>query len=263
MSPPISSAVKDRVIQLSKEGVYRDNIVKMLGTQGIRISAGSVSNIWKAYREQQQQRHDDSTAATLSSGGVFSGEKTGTEDTTANINSQPIASSPPPEVKAIPQKAVSDSIQQKEDTAAAGIPTEEDTITTVVAEDSEMQTDQIQEWDNSRLLQAIKADKQQRHEELLRIQQEKAELLELRRTQQEFYKVKQEFESRYHYAMPLMPMAEQLLRLGVDVDQVLAWKEAIHQCVESENIDLREAAYKVAQDLGFYRQFGGVRKVIE
>lgn len=65
MSPPISSTVKDRVIQLSKEGMYRDDIIKELGIQGIRISAGSVSNILKAHRQQQQQQqqhHGDSAA---------------------------------------------------------------------------------------------------------------------------------------------------------------------------------------------------------
>jgi hypothetical protein len=50
MSPPISSTVKERVIQLHLEGKGRNEIAEILNLSHIRISQGSVTNILRTYK---------------------------------------------------------------------------------------------------------------------------------------------------------------------------------------------------------------------
>jgi hypothetical protein len=47
MSPPISSTVKERVIQLHLEGKGRNEIAEILNSSHIRTSQGSATNAWK------------------------------------------------------------------------------------------------------------------------------------------------------------------------------------------------------------------------
>ena len=57
MSPPISSTVKDCVIQLHLEGKGRNEIAEILNLSHIRISQGSVTNILRAYKANTVQAH--------------------------------------------------------------------------------------------------------------------------------------------------------------------------------------------------------------
>ena len=50
MSPPISSTVKERVIQLYLQGKGRNEIAEILNLSHIRISQGSVTNILRTYK---------------------------------------------------------------------------------------------------------------------------------------------------------------------------------------------------------------------
>src|SRR5215467_3018628 len=50
MSPPISSTVKERVIQLHLEGKGRNEIAEILTRSHMRISQGSVTNILRRKR---------------------------------------------------------------------------------------------------------------------------------------------------------------------------------------------------------------------
>jgi hypothetical protein len=55
MSPPISSTVKERVIQLFLEGKGRNAIAEILNLSHIRISQGSVTKILRAYKANTGQ----------------------------------------------------------------------------------------------------------------------------------------------------------------------------------------------------------------
>src|SRR5215472_14672810 len=50
MSPPLSSTVKERVIQLHLEGKGRNQIAEILNLSHIRISQGSVTNILRTHK---------------------------------------------------------------------------------------------------------------------------------------------------------------------------------------------------------------------
>jgi hypothetical protein len=50
MSPPISSTVKERVVELHLEGKGRNEIAEILNLSHIRISQGSVTNILRTYK---------------------------------------------------------------------------------------------------------------------------------------------------------------------------------------------------------------------
>lgn len=70
-------------------------------------------------------------------------------------------------------------------------------------------------------------------------------------------------EVRIIEAEPLIPIARQLQDLGTNINQFLPWIETIHEKAETERMDLRAAAYSVAQDLRSYRQLVGLRKSID
>lgn len=53
MSPPISSSVKEKVIQLHLDGKGRNEIAEILNHSHIRISQGSVTNILNTWKREQ------------------------------------------------------------------------------------------------------------------------------------------------------------------------------------------------------------------
>lgn len=55
-------------------------------------------------------------------------------------------------------------------------------------------------------------------------------------------------------------MTKQFLELGIDFDEFLAFHAAIHECADMNRLDLKAAAWKLAQDLRTYRTVGGIEK---
>ena len=49
----------------------------------------------------------------------------------------------------------------------------------------------------------------------------------------------------------------------LEVEPFLPWLETIAEKAEAERIDQTTAAYRVASELRFYRQFSGIQKAIE
>jgi hypothetical protein len=70
-------------------------------------------------------------------------------------------------------------------------------------------------------------------------------------------------EAKVCQVEPLLPLARQLQDLGTDINQFLPWVETIHEKAETEKMDLRAAAYSVAQDLRSYRQVNSLQKSIQ
>jgi hypothetical protein len=65
MSPPISSTVKERVIQLFLEGKGRNEIAQTLNLSHVRISQGSVTNILRAYKSNTDKASTKATSPCL------------------------------------------------------------------------------------------------------------------------------------------------------------------------------------------------------
>jgi hypothetical protein len=62
---------------------------------------------------------------------------------------------------------------------------------------------------------------------------------------------------------PFLPVARRLQDLKMGLEEAIPWLETIVEKAESERIDEKTAAYRVAAELRFYRQFAGIQKAIE
>jgi hypothetical protein len=74
---------------------------------------------------------------------------------------------------------------------------------------------------------------------------------------------KRDLETKLIELEPLIPSARQLQGYGITLDLMFPYMETIHEKAEAEKIDIRSAAYGLAQDLRDYRQLGSLRKLIE
>jgi prefoldin subunit 5 len=70
-------------------------------------------------------------------------------------------------------------------------------------------------------------------------------------------------ENRLVELQPLIPSAKQLQAYGIDINQFLPWIETIHEKAEIEKIDIKLAAYNLAQELRLYRQLQGLQKSLQ
>ena len=93
-----------------------------------------------------------------------------------------------------------------------------------------------------------------------------ADIEDTKRLRQELDHDKQNLEARLDECREILPLAEQLLHLGINFDQAIAWIETIHECAEAEKIDYKAAAYRVLQDLAdlrLYRYLGSLQRNIQ
>ena len=266
MSPPLDSATKERVIEKHLEGLGRNEIARELG-----ISTGSVSNILKTYGkrgiantpvkevlesqvpETQAQAHVNDSIDIIQSSDLPLQEQ---KRPTANVGSVASNTSVVQGDFTVKIPHPTDPTDIASNNNMIGPPIDNDK-----RDKDQTQTQEI-DWDldlGRRLWARISEEKKLRHDELLQIQQKKTRLLELQKAQEEF-------ESRYHYLMPLIPMAKQLHDQGITMDLLIPWQECVYECAEAEKIDFGDAAYKVIQDLSDirqYRQLGSLEKSIQ
>ena len=57
-----------------------------------------------------------------------------------------------------------------------------------------------------------------------------------------------------------LPLAEQIMRLKVGIGELLAFHSAVCEKADMEKIPLDAAAYRIAEDIGYYRQLGGLKQ---
>jgi len=114
-----------------------------------------------------------------------------------------------------------------------------------------------------RILREIKQAKDKRHHELLLIERRRQKLEERRRSlERQRYELEVR-EARVLEAEPFLPVARWLQDLSIGVNEAIPWIETIQEVAQNEKIDFRMAAYRVAQELRSYRQFGGLQKSIQ
>ncbi|MFZ0513865.1 MAG: hypothetical protein WAM14_19825 [Candidatus Nitrosopolaris sp.] len=57
-----------------------------------------------------------------------------------------------------------------------------------------------------------------------------------------------------------MPLAEQLIQFRIGIGELLAFHSAVHEKADMEKIPLDAAAYRIAEDIRYYRQPGGLKQ---
>jgi hypothetical protein len=115
-------------------------------------------------------------------------------------------------------------------------------------------------------------DERRRREEQIRLMDQKRQELEVEKRSagaQLMYNLDQQKkalearETKLFEVEDLIPSAKYLKDIGISFDQALVWIDCIREKVEIERIDLRTAAWKLAQDLRSYKDLGGLSKAIQ
>ena len=56
------------------------------------------------------------------------------------------------------------------------------------------------------------------------------------------------------------PLAEQIMRLKLGIGELLAFHSAVYEKADMEKIPLGATAYRIAEDIRYYRQLGGLKQ---
>jgi hypothetical protein len=125
----------------------------------------------------------------------------------------------------------------------------------------QVQSTQVQDQDRedsfmdlawSMIFEEIKEAKKQRDDELLLIERKKHELDEQKR-QIDYERC--DLESREEKYRDIIPLARQFVQSQIGFHEVLAFHTAVYECREAYGLgSLREASWKLARDLRFYRR---------
>jgi hypothetical protein len=67
-------------------------------------------------------------------------------------------------------------------------------------------------------------------------------------------------EERIRKVKDVLPLAEQIMRLKVGIGEILAFHSAVYEKADMEKIPLDAAAYRIAEDIKYYRQLGGLKQ---
>jgi hypothetical protein len=67
-------------------------------------------------------------------------------------------------------------------------------------------------------------------------------------------------EERIRKVKDVLPLAEQIMRLKVGIGELLAFHSAVCEKADIEKIPLGAAAYRIAEDIRYYRQLGGLKQ---
>jgi hypothetical protein len=307
MSPPISSSVKEKVIQLHLDGKGRNEIAEVLNHSHIRISQGSVTNILNAWK--REQGNSDTSQPVASPEAVLSkvtpqaspppssspdnnmGSSFPNRVANPTTTSQPVQENPldihlhshpsTPELSQIPQGLPPENAHVPALKAQVQMPevqaSEVQGVTEVQDQSSEVQAPSpnpepesptmdfcegsVSGWPS--ILREIRHAKQQRRHELLLIDRRRKKLEQWKKwIDREKYELAIR-EARVLDVEPFLPVARRLQDLSIGLDEAIPWIETIQEVAQNEKIDSRTAAYRIAQELRSYRQFGGLQKSIQ
>jgi hypothetical protein len=67
-------------------------------------------------------------------------------------------------------------------------------------------------------------------------------------------------EERIRKVKDVMPLAEQLIQFRIGIGEILAFHSVVYEKAETEKIPLDAGAYRIAEDIRYYRQLGGLKK---
>jgi hypothetical protein len=132
----------------------------------------------------------------------------------------------------------------------------------------------LADWDSDKTWQRRffkLMDERRRREKQIRLMDQNRQELEVekRNIAQLMYNIDQQKrtlearETKLFEVEDLIPSAKYLKDIGISFDQALVWIDCIREKAEIERIDLRTAAWKLAQDLRSYKDFGGLSKAIQ
>ena len=82
----------------------------------------------------------------------------------------------------------------------------------------------------------------------------------VRQTEKRLRANRQIFESRMARCQEVLPMSEQIVRLGIGVPELLALHTAVLKKADTDNLSRDRAAYRVIEEIRDYNNLGGMKK---
>src|SRR5215831_6114886 len=70
-------------------------------------------------------------------------------------------------------------------------------------------------------------------------------------------------EAKLSEVKDLIPSAKELKEIGIDFSQANSWLNCVKETSERKCLDLRTAAWELAEDLRFWMDLGGLQKAIQ
>jgi hypothetical protein len=114
-----------------------------------------------------------------------------------------------------------------------------------------------------RILKQIRREKDQRRHELLVIDRRKQKLSEWRKRLEQMQYDLTARESRILESESFLPLARQLQEMKLALEDALPWIETITEVVQMYNMDSKQAAISVTEDIRLNKQLGGIKRQIE
>src|SRR5207244_4791288 len=113
--------------------------------------------------------------------------------------------------------------------------------------------------DPERLLTILKSIKQMNYDPN-QIIAEFSRIKSVRQTEKRLRANRQIFESRMARCQEVLPMSEQIVRLGIGVPELLALHTAVLKKADTDNLSRDRAAYRVIEEIRDYNNLGGMKK---
>ena len=114
--------------------------------------------------------------------------------------------------------------------------------------------------DPKKFLNVLRALKKYKYDDK-RIVAEFSNRRSMKKERREIENDRRRLEDRIKKCKDVLPLAKQIMRLKVGIGELLAFHSAVHEKADMESIPLDTAAYRIAEDVSYYRQLGGLKKV--
>lgn len=95
------------------------------------------------------------------------------------------------------------------------------------------------------------------------LEEERQNIIQMRYNIEQQRQDLQARENRLIEVEELIPSAKQLKDIGIGFDQAIVWIDCIKEKAGIERICLREATWKLAQELRGYRDLGGLSRAVQ
>ena len=124
------------------------------------------------------------------------------------------------------------------------------------------------DWDSEknwerRFFKSIMDEKKIRQEEERKLEEQRGHLIQERYNIEEQKKALEAREAKLFEVEELIPSAKQLKDIGIGFDQALVWIDCIKEVSDKERVDLRTAAWKLADILRSFKELSDLEKTIQ
>jgi hypothetical protein len=297
---PVKPEIKQQIISLWSTGHGRNEIDRLMSQQGIKVSHGSISNIIAAHRHQHEQSpqlqpsNDNATIITTTDQGDLDGSSI------SNVNGVELADQMEPidfdnqpyepqtddlledveysealdgesgerllgyNIEPAPKQMVSQQV------SASNVHKQIKKPEQLSNRSPETPLDLGIDWDaghQARFVKWVMEEKRNRQNEkgmlVLHWKRLKDERQIFENRRKEFEAAEADLAQRITQVKDLIPIALDLKQMGLDFSIANSWLSCVKEMSERKGLDVRSAAWKLAEDLKSWQELGGFETAIQ